>query len=429
MVIELTWPQVSARRLRRSGLGGSAEAAHPEAIAAATPAAITGAMCGVHAQVMSAAEASIGLRLDGATRAHVREALWVERSLVKTYGPRGTVHLLPARDLPRWVSAMSSLPPAYDATPASWRMTAEQTELVVAAVREALAGAELTIDELSEAVVTATGPWAGDLVMPAFQGWWPRWRQALALAAHRGAFVFGAGRGRKVTYTAAPVTPPDPGASAARDGDPDPGASAARDGGPDRGTPAAPDGGPGRAGPVDVDGAAGAAWLAGRYLAAYGPATPEQFARWAGGPTRWAVEAFAAVEREEVMFAGKPAWVLAGDTEPPAEPPRGVRLLPYFDAYVVAGRPRELLYAGAAAGRALNGGQAGNFPVLLVDGVVGGVWHQRRSGRRIGITVEPLRALSRAHLRELDEQVERMGVVMEGRPSLTIGTVTVGPHA
>ncbi|MEO3804545.1 crosslink repair DNA glycosylase YcaQ family protein [Nonomuraea sp. B1E8] len=49
----------------------------------------------------------------------MREALWSERTLVKTYGPRGTVHLLPARDLPRWVSAMSSMPPAHDATPAS----------------------------------------------------------------------------------------------------------------------------------------------------------------------------------------------------------------------------------------------------------------------------------------------------------------------
>ncbi|MGP3932952.1 DNA glycosylase AlkZ-like family protein [Nonomuraea sp. KM88] len=67
--------------------------------------------------------------------------------------------------------------------------------------------------------------------------------------------------------------------------------------------------------------------------------------------------------------------------------------------------------------------------MLLVDGVVGGVWHQRRSGRRIDVTVEPLGDLSRAHLRELDEQVERVGAVMEGRPRLTVGTVTAGPHA
>ncbi|MBF8193902.1 winged helix DNA-binding domain-containing protein, partial [Nonomuraea sp. K274] len=132
---------------------------------------------------------------------------------------------------------------------------------------------------------------------------------------------------------------------------------------------------------------------------------------------------------EEVLFAGRRAWVLAGDTEVPEDPPRGVRLLPYFDAYVVAGRPRELLYPGAAATRALAGGQAGNFPVLLVDGVVSGVWHQRRSGGKIDITVEPLHDLTPAMLRELDEQVDRVGEIMEGRPRLTIGPVAVGPHA
>ncbi|MFC7586379.1 DNA glycosylase AlkZ-like family protein [Nonomuraea antimicrobica] len=106
-----------------------------------------------------------------------------------------------------------------------------------------------------------------------------------------------------------------------------------------------------------------------------------------------------------------------------------MRLLPYFDAYVVAGRPRELLYPGAAAGRALAGGQAGNFPVLLVDGEVAGVWHQRRSGKRMDVTVEPLRDLTAAQSRELEEQVERVGAVMEATPRLTIGTVTVGAHA
>ncbi|MEV4177591.1 winged helix DNA-binding domain-containing protein [Nonomuraea sp. NPDC049709] len=375
VMIELSWPQVSARRLERAGLAGSPGPGRPDEMVAA--------MCGAHAQVMSAAEASVGLRLDGVTRSHVREALWGSRSLVKTHGPRGTVHLLPARDLPMWVSAMSSVP-VVNRAPETVRMTAEQTEQVVAAVREALAGAELTIDELSEAVVEATGPWAGDLVMPAFQGWWPRWRQALHLAAHRGALVFGPVRGRKVTYTAPPDAPP-----------------------------------------VD-DGLHG---LVRSYLAAYGPATPADFATWAGGPVTWAAKAFEGVETEEVRFAGKRAWVLAGDTAVPGEPPRGVRLLPYFDAYVVAGRPRELLYPGEAAARALAGGQAGNFPVLLVDGNVGGVWHQRRSGNRIDVTVEPLRELTSAQSRELDEQVRRLGEVMEGRPRLTIGPVTVGAHA
>ena len=45
--------------------------------------------------------------------------------------------------------------------------------------------------------------------------------------------------------------------------------------------------------------------------------------------------------------------------------PRGVRLLPYFDAYTVGCHPREQLFPGLAAQRALSRGQAGNVPVLL----------------------------------------------------------------
>ncbi|MEU0568929.1 winged helix DNA-binding domain-containing protein [Nonomuraea sp. NPDC005983] len=375
-MVEVTWSQVSARRLERQALDVPSEQS--------SPAGIVAAMCGAHAQVLSAAELSVGLRLGGATRTHVREALWNERTLIKTHGPRGTVHLLPTRDLPMWVDVLSSVQATPAASSPSVRLTPDQTDEVVEAIRKVVDGVELTIDELSEAVVAATGPWAGDLVLPAFQGMWPRWRTAHATAAHRGAFVFGRNRGRKVTYTSPPPGLPPVGS---RDE------------------------------------------LVRRYLTAYGPATPEQFAQWLGTPVRFARELFEAACLEEVLFEGEPAWVVAGDTAFPQEPPRGVRLLPYFDAYVVAGRPRERLYPGAAARRALAGGQAGNHPVLLVDGVVAGVWHQRRSGTKIEVTVEPLRDLTPAQLRELDEQVERVGAILEGRPRLTIGTVTVGAHA
>jgi hypothetical protein len=137
-----------------------------------------------------------------------------------------------------------------------------------------------------------------------------------------------------------------------------------------------------------------------------------------------------ASELERVELEGVPCWTNAGDTGTPNEPHRGIVLLPYFDAYVVAGQPRERLFPAAAARRALTpAGQAGNYPVLLVDGVVGGVWHQRRSGRRLAITVEPLVTLSRVQRRQLDDEVALVGAVMEASPSLSIGTVTVGPHA
>jgi hypothetical protein len=66
---------------------------------------------------------------------------------------------------------------------------------------------------------------------------------------------------------------------------------------------------------------------------------------------------------------------------------------------------------------------------MLVDGVVGGVWHQRRFGRKLAITVEPLRELTATHRRQLDDEVELVGAVMEAKSTLIVGTVTVGPHA
>ena len=125
-------------------------------------------------------------------------------------------------------------------------------------------------------------------------------------------------------------------------------------------------------------------------------------------------------------MGGEGRHVDAGDGRP-----TGIRLLPYFDAYVVAAQPRELLYPGAAATRALSRqARRATTRSMLVDGVVGGVWHQKRSGRRVAITVEPLTPLSAAQRRQLEDEVALVGIA-SWRPSRrsSIGEVTVGAHA
>jgi hypothetical protein len=57
------------------------------------------------------------------------------------------------------------------------------------------------------------------------------------------------------------------------------------------------------------------------------------------------------------------------------------------------------------------------------------VWHQRRTGRRLAVTVEPLCELRPSHRRQLDDEVKLLAAVLEAEPTLTVGTVTVGPHA
>ncbi|MFJ8592738.1 winged helix DNA-binding domain-containing protein [Streptomyces sp. NPDC093598] len=407
--LRISWDAASARRAERQFLAGPAGPGTPVA-------EVVGAMRGAHAQVLSAAEVSVGMRAAGVTRADVRAALWEERSLIKTYGPRGTVHLLPARELPLFSAALTAVPTGPSPFPPDVRLTEDQAGQVVTAIGDALDGRCLTLDELSEEVVARTGPWAGDRVMPAFQDLWPRWRQVMHRAGWAGTLCFGPNRGRKATYTRPPRG--DGGAGDARS------------------APRSDRAGAARPGPRDgrgVEAGDALARFVQRYLHAYGPATPQHFARWLAAPPGWATALFgelAAGGRIEVVdFEGTPAWVAAGDTDFPDGPPRGVRLLPYFDAYVVAGQPRERLFPGPAYQRALGGGQAGNYPVLLVDGVVAGVWHQRRRGRRTTVTVEPLVRLTARQERELGEQAERVGEVLEATAELVVGEVTVGPHA
>ena len=94
----------------------------------------------------------------------------------------------------------------------------------------------------------------------------------------------------------------------------------------------------------------------------------------------------------------------AGDTAWPELSPTGVRLLHYFDAFVIACQPRTRLFPAGAAQRALSRtDQAGNYPVLLIDGAVAGVWHLRQAGRRGHLTVESLWALSARHRKDLEK--------------------------
>ncbi|HEY7131252.1 MAG TPA: winged helix DNA-binding domain-containing protein [Candidatus Limnocylindrales bacterium] len=381
----MTFVGATARRMERQLLARPATEAGPAGVAAA--------ICAVHAQVMSAAELSIGRRLAGATRGDVRQALWVDRSLIRTFGPRGTVHLVAAGDLPMWTGALSALPSSVPNHPEPVRFRPAEADEVIAAIGSALSEADLTVDELTDAIRERTGPWAVERTMDAFQDKWPRWRVLTSTAAHRGVLCFGPDRGRNVTYA-----------------------------NPHRWLP----------GFQPVEGEAALRLLLARYLHVYGPATPQHLATWLAIAPRTAATLFerTADALEVVDLDGLRAWTVAGDTETPAEPHRGVRLLPYFDAYVVAGQPRARLYPGAAAARALSpSGQAGNYPVLLLDGIVGGVWHQRRSGRRMEITVEPLRELTRRERRELEDEAALVGSVLEAEPTLTVGTVSVGAHA
>ena len=274
------------------------------------------------------------------------------------------------------------------------RFSADEADEVIAAIGDALQEAELTVDELTDAIRERTGPWAVERTMDAFQDKWPRWRQLTSTAAHRGVLCFGPNKGRNVTYTNPhrwlPGFRPSTATDALRDRSST--ATSTRSGRPRPST--SPGGSASRRAPR------------GRRS------------------RRWATSSSGRRRRRACLGGG------GRHRRSRRGPPKGSACSP---TSTPTWSPASLGLAcsrAPAATRALTpSGQAGNYPVLLVDGVVGGVWHQRRSGRRVEITVEPLGDSRPAQRRELEAEAALVAAVLEGEPELTIGTVTVGAHA
>src|SRR5204862_4327676 len=98
-MVKLTWPKAAAWRMRRHHLDQRAPAGSMLAVASR--------LCGLHAQVMSSAALALWARVEDVERGAVQRALWEDRTLVKTWAMRGTLHLLPSAELPVWHAALS----------------------------------------------------------------------------------------------------------------------------------------------------------------------------------------------------------------------------------------------------------------------------------------------------------------------------------
>jgi len=384
----LRWADVFGRRLERHHL---VDPAPPERLVD-----VVGSVCGIHAQIMTSAELSIAARVDGVRRADVQAELWERRRLVKTYGIRGTIHVFPAHELPMWMAALRTSPPPNERQVLDVvGIDRSQMDEMVGAIGEALRGRRLTRAELGDAVVERVGAWAGQEVFPAFGSLQPRWTPAIGVAATAGLLCFGPNQGNRVTF----VSPAD-----------------------------------WIGGWREVDGPGAMAEVAKRYLAAYGPATAEEFAQWFAMRPGVAGEVVRSLgdEVEEVDVEGYRAWQLASEGSPGPRVSGSVRLLPSFDVYVVGSHPRDRLIPPKWAERGRThrasvtfaGGReqlAGPLPVLLIDGVVSGMWDRRRKGRRlVEVGVEPFGRLSARRRKELEREAARISGFLDADVTLSV---------
>jgi len=376
---------VLAGRLRRHHLDRRAPAADAVRVVAD--------VAGLHAQLPAAAELALWARVEGLRPGDVDRLLWEDRLLVRTWAMRGTIHLLPAGELPLYTAAQQRLRPRHHS--GAWLrhhgLTREQADAMLAAIPAALDGPPLTREELAAEVARRTGH---DVLADKLTG---GFGDLLKPAAFRGDLCFAPPDGRRGRFTR-----PDRWLGAQEPADP----------------------------------ATGAAAVTRRWLAAYGPGTREHLARWFGMPSPAEAGRWLDLLGDDAVPAdvdGRPgrrlrrgAEVAAGDGAAAADDAGGggeggqgvVRLLPAFDPYVV-GAPRDSAAVLAPEHRAaVHRPQGWISPVLLVDGRIAGTWRHEAAGRRLAVRVAPFRAVAPRVRAAVEEEAARLAAFLGGTPDL-----------
>jgi hypothetical protein len=338
---DLTWPQVHAFRLQRHHLATRAPARGLVRVA--------GDIAGAQAQLMSAAELQLGVRSKCGVE-DVRNALWKDKTLVKTWLMRGTLHLIPSADLPLYTAAMRSRRVWPNDTWLKWvQLTEPELLSLIATIGDALEQ-PLTREEL----IARVGRTSSDHVRTVLKS---GWSTLLKPVARAGRLCFGPSRGQSVTFVR-----PDVWLPSWQDLDPD----------------------------------QSLLEVVRRYLRAYGPATKDDFSCWWGARSSVGKAAWAGLTSElvPVSIEGRRADALEADLQNLTAEPHGstVRLLPSFDPYLMGYNNRDHLFDPAYRARVSR--TAGWISaVVLVDGRVSGTWSHTVARQTLRIEVDPFTKL------------------------------------
>jgi hypothetical protein len=350
--LEITWDQALSWRVSRQHLDQRL----------GNPLEVISALGGVQSQVEYSALQAVTIR--SKKRPNLERLLWEERSLVKTWAMRGTLHLLPTSELGLWIAALRQRP--WKITPA-WveyhGITKRQLDALTEAIPSVLSAEPITRAELTSAIGDKTKD--RGLTEALSSGW----SQVLKPAANQGLLAQGPLRGRNVTFV-------DPSAwlgSVVEEPTPD---EAMR---------------------VVVE----------RFLDANGPATIADFARWFGVDPKTGRELMSPFLDDliPVSIEEFQGWLTNAGAKSAAttDPDDGAYLLPGFDPYTLA--PISHREHTIPTGKVGEVSRAAGWiaPVILENGRIMGTW-ESKSG---AIRLQPFGELTKKTISALENHVEQ----------------------
>ncbi len=331
-------------------------------------------LCGIQAQDARAAALALRVRSAGLVAADVERARVQERTIIRTWGQRGTLHLLATEDL-GWLLPLFS--PVFIAggqrRRAELGLDEDTCARGIRVIRDVLASqGPLTRADIVEQLAIH-GLHIEGQARP----------HLLYRAALEGVICLGPDRGTEPTYVLLSDWVQQ-----------------------------------GQALPQE----AAYTELVRRYLGAYGPATPEDMAAWSGLPISRIRAAWrhSADQLMEVGTSGSAAWMLKTCAAWLDEPPitdRVVCLLPGFDIYLLGYQKRDLAVPQQYAKR-INAGGGILHPALQVDGRAVGTWKSLRKKDHLEVIVEPFDQLAPEVYPGLEAEVADLARFLEVKASL-----------
>ncbi|MGO8795861.1 MAG: winged helix DNA-binding domain-containing protein [Candidatus Sulfotelmatobacter sp.] len=340
---------------------------------------ICGDICGVQAQVMSAAYLQLWTRNHALTRGEVENALWRSRTLIKTSLMRQTLHIIPADEFQLYISALKPCRVAQ-ALRVMERcgIHREEGESLTPLIMDALAAGPLG----RAGIAAALRPRVSKRVIRFMEVSWSHVRIPIA----EGLICYGGAEGNDITFTRTDQWLEKRQHKQLRSR------------------------------PISTIDAQCA--LLRKYLHAYGPATPGDFSHWAGLPMPQvkALPALMAPELAEVPVGDKAGFMLREDVaelEKSSTKESRIRLLPLFDPFLLAHREKDHLL-GAEHYKRVYRNQGWISPVVLIDGEIAGVWSHKIQKKNLLVTIEPFENLSKKARTGIERQANALAIFFAG---------------
>jgi DNA glycosylase AlkZ-like len=143
--------------------------------------------------------------------------------------------------------------------------------------------------------------------------------------------------------------------------------------------------------------------LARRYVRAFAPATDRDFAYWAGLPLRDVRAGLETISNQlEEVWVGEEVMLAPRGGLPRLPPEEQVRMLGNFDTYLLGWKDRAFAVSNEHAEHVKEGGGGWIRPVIVRDGVVVGGWRSRRKDGVLELSLN----LDQQMRREIGDAIE-----------------------